>query len=89
MKKLNMIEISNTDIHSKSFLEAVINNVELEEIDMVNCTQFKEQKMLEMFCCLPNLHVIDVTGTHGILYVTAYVICCNLKKFENTTQVSI
>ena len=38
--------------------------------------------MIEMFCCLPNLRVIDAIGARGFQFVSAYTICCNLKHLE-------
>ena len=78
MPKLKMIDISNTRIEAKPFVDAVIDKIGIEEIYLRNCTQFSERQIIEMMCCLPNLTIIDATGTKGILYVSAYIICCSL-----------
>ena len=82
MQNLEKVVISNTHIDSRQFVDKIVDRIELQEIYMVNCTQFTEQQMIEMFSCLPNLRIIDATGCRGFQFVSAYTLCCNLRKLE-------
>ena len=82
MANLEKTVISYSHLDPREFIDAAIDHIELKELHMVGCGQFSEFQMIELFCCLPNLEVIDATCTCGILYVSAYVICCNLRKLK-------
>ena len=82
MTNLKKIVISYSHLDACEFIDAAINVISLKELHLVGCGQFSEFQMIELFCCLPNLEVIDGRGTHGIPYVSAYVICSNLKKLK-------
>ena len=82
MSNLEKIVISYSHLNPKEFIDAAVDHINLKEIHIVGCGQFSEVQMMVLFCCLPNLEVIDATRTRGLLYVSAYVICCNLCKLR-------
>ena len=82
MQNLEKVVISDTHIDPREFVDKIVDRIELQEIYLVNCTQFTEQQMIEMFSCLPNLRIIDATGNRGFQFVSAYTLCCNLRKLE-------
>ena len=82
MKNLEMLVISYTHVDPRPFIDDVIDHIALNEIHMVGCTQFTEHQMIELFCCLPNLKVIDASKNRGFQYANAYIVCCSLRKLQ-------
>ena len=82
MTNLEIIDISYTHVEPRSFVDAVIDIIGLKELKMNGCTQFTEHHMIEIFCCLPNLRVIEATKNRGFQYVNAHIVCCSLRNLE-------
>ena len=82
MVNLEKIVISHTHIDAKQFVNGAVDCIQLRELHIAGCTQFTEQQMIELFCCLPNLEIIDATGNRGFQYANAYVVCSNLRKLK-------
>ena len=82
MPNLEKVVISHTHVKPEGFIDAIIDCINLRESHLARCTQFTEQQMIEMFCCLPNLEIIDATGNRPFLFVIAYIICCSLRNLK-------
>ena len=82
MCNLEKIVTSYTHIDVQKFINAAVDCIQLKELHLAGCTQFREQQMIELFCCLPNLEIINATGNHGFQYANAYIVCCNLRKLH-------
>ena len=69
-------------VDPNTFVDAIVEAKQIEEVDITGCKQFNEYQLVRMFKSLPNLVQVFALETTGILSVSAYEIVTNARKIR-------
>ena len=82
--QLTHINLANCfDLDTRITLESLVECRNLEEIILINCTQFSEQELTRLLSSLLKLEYVDCTGTQEMIFCNGLAIVCSLVNLRN------